>query len=307
MNKSPALLLACLLAGLASQAQAQTVSPAFDAWLKSRRAPAQPGAATPPASPEQRPLTEPLANQAPAYANARPAPATPAPPVPPTAPVPPMAPRADAPVAVASAPATYAAVPAPAPAPPPPPPVQRKPREQPRNASGAFVGVQAGKGWVYEDVDQTMYGLSAGYRWRAGSVSLIGIEAAAGKLKETTRWSNKYGASDFYSLGAAARFNFGRRSPWFALARLGYWYGNLTQYHYRGLYTLRDGSSYVRYDRSHEHVYGAYAGFGIGVDLNRHTSLSLNYTGYVYSNSYNYDEYDPNYADALNLGLEVRF
>ncbi|WP_379654022.1 outer membrane beta-barrel protein [Pseudoxanthomonas sp. UC19_8] len=304
MNKSPALLLACLLAGLASQAQAQTVSPAFDAWLKSRRAPAQPGPATPPASPEQRPLTEDLASQAPAYASARPAPATPAPP-PPTAPVPPMAPRADAPVAVASAPATYAAVPAPAP--PPPPPVQRKPREQPRNASGAFVGVQAGKGWVYEDVDQTMYRLTAGYRWRAGSVSLIGIEAAAGKLQETKRQDDKYGASDFYSLGAIARFNFGRRSPWFALARLGYWYGNTTQYDTRGRYYRPDGSSYIKYDSSHEHVYGAYAGFGIGVDLNRHTSLSLNYTGYVYSNSYDYDEYDPNYADALNLGLEVRF
>ncbi|RZZ89614.1 outer membrane beta-barrel protein [Pseudoxanthomonas winnipegensis] len=304
MNKSPALLLACLLAGLASQAQAQTVSPAFDAWLKSRRARAQPGAATPPASPEQRPLTENLASQAPAYASARPAPTTPVPPVPPTAPVPPMAPRADAPVAVASAPATYAAVPAPA---PPPPPLQRKPREQPRNASGAFIGVQAGKGWVYEDVDQTMFGLTAGYRWRAGSVSLIGIEAAAGKLEERKRQDDKYGASDFYSLGAIARFNFGRRSPWFALARLGYWYGNTTQYDTLGRYYRPDGSSYIKYDSSREHVYGAYAGFGIGVDLNRHTSLSLNYTGYVYSNSYDYDEYDPNYADALNLGLEVRF
>ncbi|WP_345775890.1 outer membrane beta-barrel protein, partial [Pseudoxanthomonas sp. X-1] len=197
--------------------------------------------------------------------------------------------------------AMYAAVPA------PPPPVPRRPREPPRNASGAFVGVQAGKGWVYEDVDQTMYGLSAGYRWRAGPVSLIGVEATAGRLQERTRQDDKYGAVDFYSLGAIARFNFGRRSPWFALARLGYWYGNTTQYDAIGRYYRADGSSYIKYDSYREHVYGAYAGLGIGVELGRHASLSLNYTGYLYSNSYDAGEYDPNYADALNLGVEVRF
>ena len=298
MNKSSALLLTCLLAGLASQASAQTVSPAFDAWLKSRRAPAQPSAVAPPASPEQRPLTEHRASQAPASSDARPAPSTAAVP---TAPVPPVAPRADAPAAPTPPSATYAAVPA------PPPPVPRRPREPPRNASGAFVGVQAGKGWVYEDVDQTMYGLSAGYRWRAGPVSLIGVEATAGRLQERTRQDDKYGAVDFYSLGAIARFNFGRRSPWFALARLGYWYGNTTQYDAIGRYYRADGSSYIKYDSYREHVYGAYAGLGIGVELGRHTSLSLNYTGYLYSNSYDAGEYDPNYADALNLGVEVRF
>ncbi|WP_340649275.1 outer membrane beta-barrel protein [Pseudoxanthomonas winnipegensis] len=297
MNKSPALLLACLLASLASQAQAQTVSPAFDAWLKSRRAPAQPGAATPPASPEQRPLTENLASQAPAYASARPAPATPAPPVPPPAPVPPMAPRADTPMAVASAPATYAAVPAPA---PPPPPVQRKPREQPRNASGAFVGVQAGKGWVYENVDQTMFGLTAGYRWRAGPVSLIGIEAAVGKLESTKDHGTPFGTAVFSRVGGTARFNFGRRSPWFATARLGYWYGDMKVYEQ----TYR---SYPDYVRDGAHAYGGYAGLGIGVDLNRHTSLSLDYTGYVYYYDYGVSDYDVNYADTVSLGLEVRF
>lgn len=37
MNKAVAALLACVLASLAAQAGAQTVSPAFDAWLKARR------------------------------------------------------------------------------------------------------------------------------------------------------------------------------------------------------------------------------------------------------------------------------
>jgi hypothetical protein len=35
--------------------------------------------------------------------------------------------------------------------------------------------VQGGKGWVYEDVDQTALMVNAGYRWQAGVVTLVGI------------------------------------------------------------------------------------------------------------------------------------
>ena len=153
MNKAVAALLACVLASLASQAGAQTVSPAFDAWLKARReaharllpaAPAAPAAtvATPGlgvphgmavANAPAEPTAATTLETAPAVAQpAPPVPdcavaATPAPPEPPT-PEPP-APRVahtklSAPISSAAplqAP-TPAVPPAPVVAPPPAPP-----------------------------------------------------------------------------------------------------------------------------------------------------------------------------------------
>lgn len=164
---------------------------------------------------------------------------------------------------------------------------------------GAFIGVSAGKGWVYEDVSQSARQLSAGYRWQAGPVALLGVEAAAGKLSSTTReeantqWH--YGAVDFASIGFTGRFNFGRHSPVYGLVRTGYW--------------AADGDvDNGRYDFD---VDGGYLGLGLGADIGRHFSLSLVFTSYVYFNELYWEDdnlyYDANRADTLLFGGEFRF
>lgn len=166
---------------------------------------------------------------------------------------------------------------------------------------GAFVGVSAGKGWVYDGVSQSARQLSAGYRWQAGPVALLGVEAAAGKLSSTTRheygtdWH--YGAVDFASIGFTGRFNFGRYSPVYGLVRTGYWAADGD---------VDNGS----YDFD---VDGGYVGVGLGADLGRHLSLSLVFTSYVYFNELYWDDredelvYDANRADTLMFGAEYRF
>jgi hypothetical protein len=160
------------------------------------------------------------------------------------------------------------------------------------NRSAAFVGVQAGKGWIYEDVDQQAWGLSAGYRWRAGPIAQVGIEAATGRLDDTRHDGWYFPRVRYTSLGATARFNFGRHNPWHGIVRSGIWTAN-----------ARDAYGY------RENVDGAYASFGVGVDVNRHLNLSLVYTAFVYLDDYDgyYDYEDVNRADQLSLGLEVRF
>lgn len=154
---------------------------------------------------------------------------------------------------------------------------------------GVFVGVQGGKGWVYDDVDQSTVAVNAGYRWQAGAVTLVGIEVAGGKLDSTTEDGVPYGDVDYTSVGVNARFNFGRTSPVFALVRAGYW-------------SAEDDDFGMDVD-------GGYFGLGLGVDVNRHFNLSLAYTNYVYFDSYYWDQgyYEINRADTLLLGAEVRF
>lgn len=166
---------------------------------------------------------------------------------------------------------------------------------------GAFVGVSAGKGWVYEGVSQSARQLSAGYRWQAGPVALLGVEAAAGKLSSTTRneygldWH--YGAVDFASIGFTGRFNFGRYSPVYGMVRTGYWAADGD---------LDNGN----YDFD---VDGGYLGLGLGADIGSHFSLSLVFTSYVYFNELYWDDsedelvYDANRADTLMFGAEYRF
>ena len=166
---------------------------------------------------------------------------------------------------------------------------------------GAFIGVSAGKGWVYEGVSQSARQLSAGYRWQAGPVALLGVEAAAGKLSSTTRnedgWLWQYGAVDFASIGFTGRFNFGRHSPVYGLVRTGYWAADGD---------VDNGS--FEYD-----VDGGYVGLGLGADIGRHFSLSLTFTSYVYFNELYWDDredelvYDANRADTLLFGGEFRF
>ena len=161
---------------------------------------------------------------------------------------------------------------------------------------GFFIGAHAGKGWVYEDVDQNAAMLNAGYRWQVGSVSLIGVEVAAGKLDDATDDGWRYDAVDFASIGANARFNFGAGNPVYAVVRTGYWAADTS---------VNDGDEHADID-------GGYFGLGLGVDFNRHVNMSLVYTNYVYFEDYGWTDdddfyYDVNRADTLMLGVEVRF
>jgi hypothetical protein len=155
---------------------------------------------------------------------------------------------------------------------------------------GAFLGVQGGKGRVYEGVDQSALAINAGYRWQAGAVALVGIEVAHGRLDSTEEDGWRYGKVEYDSIGVNARFNFGRASPVYGLVRAGYWAAD-------------DSESDMDVD-------GGYFGLGLGVDVNRMFNLSLVYTNYVYFNDWEGDglQYDDvNRADTLMLGAEVRF
>jgi hypothetical protein len=153
---------------------------------------------------------------------------------------------------------------------------------------GFFLGVQGGKGWVYDDVDQTALMVNAGYRWQAGAVTLVGIEVAGGRLDDTTQDGWIYSKVDFASIGANARFNFGRDNPVYGLVRAGYW-------------SAEDKTFGDTFD-------GGYVGVGLGVDFSRHFNMSLIYTNHVYFTDYSYyNDYEINRADTLMLGAEVRF
>lgn len=151
---------------------------------------------------------------------------------------------------------------------------------------GFFVGVQGGKGWVDEDVDQSARAVSAGYRWQAGPVALVGIEVARGQLSDTTEDGWRYSEVDYASIGVNARFNFGASNPLYGLVRAGYM-------------TAED-----EFDDS---VDGGYFGIGLGVDFNRHFNMSLVYTNYVYFDDYYRYGDDFSRADMLLLGVEARF
>ena len=168
--------------------------------------------------------------------------------------------------------------------------VAAAPREaQGGSRGGAFIGVKGGKGWVFEDVDQSALEINAGYRWQAGAVTLVGIEVAGGRLDATTEDGFRFDEVDYASIGANARFNFGAASPVFALVRAGY----------------------MSADSGGGSVDGGYFGVGLGVDVNRHFNVSLTYTNYVYFNEAYWDGgtfyYDADRADTVMFGLEARF
>lgn len=204
--------------------------------------------------------------------------------VPSAQPVPPPVPAASAAPAVAPPPMQAQTAPA-----------QWQPREREQPRGGFFVGAQAGAGWVYEDVDQRMLGLNAGYRWQTGPIAQVGVELAGGQLQDTDHQGWSYPGVNYASVGVNARINFGRDSAWFGIVRGGYWYAE------------PDKQTYFDYS----YMDGGYAGLGIGVDINRHFNLQLMYTAYLYSNSYYYDYDDDGYrinrADVLSVGGEVRF
>jgi hypothetical protein len=186
-------------------------------------------------------------------------------------------------------PSGYSGV-APVPYVPPPTTAQRQRVEH--NRSAAFIGVQAGSGWIYEDVDQRATAVNAGFRWRAGPIAQVGIEASEGRLASTRHNASFFPSARYTSLGATARFNFGRGNPWYGLVR-------------SGMFTARTRDELG--DRVN--IDGGYASFGVGVDINRHFNINLLYTGFVYLDDYDgvlgYE--DVNRADQLTLGLEARF
>ena len=154
---------------------------------------------------------------------------------------------------------------------------------------GFFLGVKGGKGWIYDDVDQTARELNAGYRWQAGAVTLVGVEVAGGKLEQTTKGAPRLPGVDYASIGVNARFNFGHTSRVYALVRAGY----------------------MSAESDEGDVDGGYAGVGLGVDVTRNVNLGLTYTNYGYFNEAYWDGgtfyYDADRADTLMLGAEVRF
>lgn len=150
---------------------------------------------------------------------------------------------------------------------------------------GFFVGVQGGRGWIYEDVDQSARAVSAGYRWQAGPVALVGIEVARGQLSDTTDELGHVPEADYASIGVNARFNFGATNPLYGLVRAGY------------MTAESDGFD----------VDGGYFGVGLGVDFSRHFNMSLVYTNYVYFDDYYRYGDDFSRADMLLLGVEARF
>ena len=234
------------LAAFALHAQAQSVSPAYEAFRN--KSAAQP-APTQPATPATQPTAVGPAPQAPA------------------------------PAPTYAAPAPYVA---PATAP------------EDEEDGGFFVGVQAGQGWIYEDVEQDAVAVSAGYRWQAGPWTQVGVELSGGRLDSTDYRGVDVPKATYKAIGANARFNFGN-SPWFATVRGGYFDAKQDGY-YGELSTD-----------------GGYAGVAIGVDINRYFNIHLGYTGFVYADDYNDCYYDDDYycdfsrADTVMLGIEARF
>ncbi|NIJ82745.1 outer membrane beta-barrel protein [Xanthomonas cannabis] len=159
--------------------------------------------------------------------------------------------------------------------------------EDQRLKSGVFLGMQSGRAEVFDGVKQDTLGGNVGYRWRAGAVTLIGIEAFAGHIERFSSDDAFAPSARFGGIGGNARFNFGD-SPVFASVRLGYWGGESVGY---------DGDRF----------YGAYLGAGLGVDIGRHVSISGQYTRYLYANDYSEEDITINRADVLNAALEVRF
>ncbi len=270
MKKTATLLLACTALGVTAQASAQSLSRGWDSYRQQQTQPqAGTQGAPAPAAPPSR-LSQAVNGGAPTAVGGSGS-----------------ANVADATGGFATVTTQTPAVDAP-PAPAYVPPMPSE--EDQRLKSGVFLGVQGGQGKVYEGIDQDMLGFNAGYRWRAGPATLVGIEAAVGKLARISDHDGAYVPSvEFGSLGATARFNFGD-SPLFAVVRLGYWSANSN-------------------GESNERVSGGYAGAGLGVDIGRHASLSVLYTNYLYANDY-YDSDEDitiNRADVFNVGAEVRF
>lgn len=73
-----------------------------------------------------------------------------------------------------------------------------------------FVAAQVGQAWIVDDVRQDTMAISGGYRWQAGPVVQVGIEGVAGRIDSGDLRNPGVDDTDYASLGANARFQFGR-------------------------------------------------------------------------------------------------
>lgn len=188
-----------------------------------------------------------------------------------------------------------------------------------------FVAGQFGQA-TYDDsgLDDDTAGtraFSAGYRWQAGPIVQVGLEAGIGQVDEVGGdvyyYSDGFGytetgraemEADYRHFGANARFNFGEGSRWFAIARAGYMaYEMDVKAHYEARYngelvdTLDDSFS--------EDGGGAYFGAGIGVDITPNFNINVMYNGYAYSDfeDEDFSADDIGTASTTTVGVEVRF
>ncbi|WP_167285349.1 outer membrane beta-barrel protein [Marilutibacter alkalisoli] len=186
-----------------------------------------------------------------------------------------------------------------------------------------FVAGQVGQA-KYHDIDfgddtAGTYAISGGYRWQAGAVTQVGVEAGYGRVNEVHEahsWGNGYTDSGharvgmkarYAHIGANARFSFGEGSRWFAILRAGY-IGYKQDVSFEST-SYFEGSIIDSYSGSHsDDGGGAYFGAGIGFDVTPNFSVSVMRSGYAFSSSDSGDWNDDYGTAATNtLGLELRF
>lgn len=172
----------------------------------------------------------------------------------------------------------------------------------------------------FEDDSASTRALSGGYRWQAGPIIQVGIEAGFGKVDEITddyHYNDGMGyvetarvgmEADYRNIGANARIHFGEGSRWFAIARAGYMaYDMDARVNYEARYngTLVDSFN----DSASDDGGGAYFGGGVGVDITPNFNVNLMFNGFAYSDfeENSEGEFDVGTASTTTLGVEVRF
>jgi len=183
-----------------------------------------------------------------------------------------------------------------------------------------FVAGQTGRATYdesgFDDDSANARAFSGGYRWQAGAVTQVGVEVGVGKVDEIGEGysytfgsyseTGHYGMDAAYRhVGANARFNFGRDSRWFAIARGGYmrYEQNLS-----ARYTASFNGSQIDSQSvsDSDTGSGAYFGLGLGVDITRNFSVNVMRDGQTgYDGGEEDEEVDT--ASTTTLGLEVRF
>lgn len=187
-----------------------------------------------------------------------------------------------------------------------------------------FVAGQTGRATYdesgFDDDSANTRAFSGGYRWQAGAVTQVGVEVGAGKVDEVGQdyyWTDGYFTetghlgmdATYRHVGANARFNFGRDSRWFAIARGGYMrYEQNLSGRYAAFYngSMWDSLSISESDTGS----GAYFGAGVGFDVSKNFNVNVMFNGYAYSNyesESGYEDEDIGTASTTTLGVEVRF